>query len=846
MAGSRQRLVRAAGVLAALALVPASAATAATLRIGGAVSIPRNAVAIGRPPPRTRLHVTFTLAPRDPQALAAYAGAVSTPGASLYRHFLTPAQFARRFGAAPRQIAVVRSWLRARGLTPGPVSAGALSIPVWASAGALEHGLRVPLQRLSLPHGRTALVAGAARAVPSRVAAIVQSVVGLDTVSGRRPLLARPPRRLGGQGSAAAVTPHAANAAVTPHAGTAAPQPCAAARSAATAQHGYTADQIASAYGFSSAYQVDNGGAGTTVAMYELEPVSPSDLATYEACYGLQTAISYVSVDGGAGSGAGSGEAALDIENLIGLAPAANVIVYQGPNSNSGSPGSGPYDTFSTIVNQDRAQVVSVSWGECEAALGISNARAENTLFEQAAVQGQTIVAAAGDSGSEDCNAGGGPPQTQLAVDDPSSQPLVTGVGGTTLSSLGPRPGESVWNDGGNIAGSLLQPGAGGGGISSLWTMPGGQLNASPGLNVLAAGATGAQCGAPGGYCRQVPDVAANANPATGYVVYWNGSGASPGQTAGWQVIGGTSGAAPVWAALIALADSSPACGHVPLGDAIPALYRSASADYSGTFNDVQSGNNDFAGTNGGRFAAGAGYDEASGLGSPNAAALVPALCTHSLRLVTPPTQRSAARAAVSLRLRANDVPGAGVQFSARGLPPGVAVNATTGIVAGRPRRTGTYSVTVAAHDASASAATTSFSWQIGGATRILATSLTGTGPNAPVLAFTVAAGQSAPPLRELIITLPTALRAASTRGLTLSAPGAGRAAFTAHRTRNGFDLTLHRGFRTLRVTLSAPGLAARSGRQSRAVRPGSTAVVLQVIDTTRGLTRLRARPGRS
>jgi subtilase family serine protease len=835
--------MRAAGALAALALVLASAATAATLRSGSAASIPRNAVVIGRPPPRMRLHVTFTLAPRDPQALAAYARAVATPGASLYRHFLTPAQFARRFGAAPRKIALVRNWLRARGLTPGPVSSGALSIPVWASAGALEHGLRIPLHRLSLPRGRTAVMAGAARAVPARVASIVQSVVGLDTVTGRRPLLARAPRRLGDKGSAAVVTPHAATAAVTPHAATAGPQACAAARSTATAQHAYTADQIASAYGFSGAYQADDRGAGTTVAMYELEPVSSGDLATYEACYGLQTALSYVPVDGGAGSGAGTGEAALDIENLIGLAPSANVIVYQGPNSNSGSPGSGPYDTFSAIINQDRAQVVSVSWGECEAQLGISNAQAENTLFEQAAVQGQTIVAASGDSGSEDCNAGGGPPQTQLAVDDPSSQPLVTGVGGTTLSSLGPRPGESVWNDGGNLAGSLLQPGAGGGGISDLWTMPGGQLNASPGLNVLAAGATGAQCGAPGGYCREVPDVAADANPATGYVVYWNGSGSSPGQTAGWQTIGGTSGAAPVWAALIALADSSPACGRVPLGDAIPALYRSASADYGGAFNDVQSGNNDFAGTNGGRFAAGPGYDEASGLGSPNATALVPALCAQSLRLVTPPTQRSAARARISLRLRANDVAGAGIQFTARGLPPGLALNAATGIVTGRPRRTGTYSVTVAAHDASASAATTSFLWQIGGATRILATSLTSTGPKAPVLAFTVAAGQGAPPLRELIISLPAALRAASTRGLILSAPGVGRPGFTARRTRSGFDLTLHRGFRTLRVTLSAPGLAVRSGRQSRAVRHGSTAVVVQVIDTTRGETRLQARP---
>ena len=151
----------------------------------------------------------------------------------------------------------------------------------------------------------------------------------------------------------------------------------------------YTADQIAAAYGFSGLYAAGDTGAGTTIALYELEPDDPADIAAYQACYGTHTAVSYVTVDGGAGRGAGGGEAALDIENTIGLAPGANVLVYQGPNSNSGAPGSGPYDIFSSIINQDRAQVVSVSWGECEASLGASDAAAENTLFEQATVQGQ-------------------------------------------------------------------------------------------------------------------------------------------------------------------------------------------------------------------------------------------------------------------------------------------------------------------------------------------------------------------------------------------------------------------------------------------------------------------------
>jgi len=829
MAGSKRTVVRISGALAAMALVATAPATAATLRVGGAASIPRSAPAIGRPPPGLRLHVTFTLAPRDPLALAIYARAVSTPGSSLYRRFITPAEFGRRFGAAAQRIALVRGWLRARGLTPGPLSAGRLSIPVSATAGALQRGLRLPLRRLALAHGRIAMVAGAAPTVPAAIATAVQSVIGLDTVSARRPQFVRPHGRA------------RARAAAAPHVATGGPQPCPAARQAANASGADTADQIASAYGFSGTYESGDRGAGTTVAMYELEPVSPNDLAAYASCYGLQTALSYEHVDGGAGTGAGL-ESSLDIENFISLAPAASVIVYQGPNSNSGSPGSGPYDTFSAIVNQDRAQVVSVSWGECESALGISDAQAENTLFEQAAAQGQTIVAAAGDSGSEDCNGGGSLPQTQLAVDDPSSQPLVLGVGGTTLSSLGPRPSESVWNDGGTVAGELLQPGAGGGGISNLWPMPAAQHNAGAGLNVLAAGATGAQCGTPGGFCRQVPDVAADANPATGYIIYFNGDGSTPGQPAGWQAIGGTSGGAPVWAALIALADSSPACGLEPLGDALPALYRAAGADYSGAFNDVQTGNNDFTGTNGGRFRASAGYDEASGLGSPNTAALVSALCAQSLRLVALANQSSAARSHVTLRVRASDVPAAGIAFSARGLPPGLTIDPSTGVITGRPLRTGTYRVTIAAHDASTSAATMAFAWQIGDATRVLGTSLITSVTHPPVLTFTVSAGRGAPPLRELVIGLPAGLRAGSTRGITLSAVGA-PPSFSVRRSGDGFDLRFKRGYRTLRITLTAPAIAAHSGRQSHVSGHATGTVSLQVIDTAGDITRLRERP---
>ena len=122
-----------------------------------------------------------------------------------------------------------------------------------------------------------------------------------------------------------------------------------------------------------------------------------------------------------------------------------------------------------------------------------------------------------GDSGSEDCF----PAPPTLQVDDPASQPYVTGVGGTSLdanTTTGARIGEGVWNDGTTV-------GAGGGGISSFWTMPGYQSRAPSFLHVINGRSSGANCAASSGDCREVPDVSADGDPATGYMIYWNGTG---------------------------------------------------------------------------------------------------------------------------------------------------------------------------------------------------------------------------------------------------------------------------------------------------------------------------------
>ena len=750
--------------------------------VAGPTAPPASAAArTGASPDRVRL--TLALRPRDPAALARYARAVATPGSPRYGHYLTPRRFAARFGAGRARISFVSATLRARGLDPGRPSAGGLSISLHATAARL----------------RSAAVATLARSEPRAVQGIVGSVAA-------HPLAVRAPQAALARAGRTTVHARAASSA--------GPSPCPAAVAAASQDSAYTDNQIAGAYGFNGLYAAGDKGAGTTVAVYELEPDDPADISAFQACYNTHARVSYVHVDGGAGAGAGSDEAAFDIENLIGFAPTARVLVYQGPNSNSGLPGSGPYDVFSAIVNQNRARVVSVSWGQCEAALGISAQKAEHALFEQAAVQGQTIVAAAGDLGAEDCDVGAHA-SAAPATDDPASQPDVTGVGGTTLSSTGPPPEQTAWNSGGPDP--MATPvGAGGGGVSALWPMAGDQLDTPAFLNVRRGAAAGAACGRPSGYCREVPDVAADADPLTGYEIYWNGADTEP-EPSGWQGLGGTSGAAPLWAALFALADSSPACDGSPLGDAGPAVYRAAAGHYGQDFDDVTTGDNDFTGTDGGRWPAGPGYDLTTGLGTPNATALVASLCADSARLSAPGAQSSAAGAAVALRLRGHDVRGARLRYRASHLPPGVQVNPVSGRLTGRPRTAGRFVVDAIVRDGRGAQSGTTFQWTIGGSPHLTRAQLLGTGTRRR-LDITVISGAHAPWLRRLRVHVPAGL--APGRAVRVSARASAQASVRVRR--SVVMVSLHSPAPSVTLAIPVHGRTAAT-RVSVGARAGST-----------------------
>jgi subtilase family serine protease len=400
----------------------------------------------------------------------------------------------------------------------------------------------------------------------------------------------------------------------------------------AGADAGWTQSAIAGLYGFSTLYDQGRLGYGQTIALAEVDPHSDGEIATFEQCYGITTPVTRVEVDGGTGTPAQDqiGEAAMDIEQVAALAPGSSILTYDGPNS-----GNGPTDIFDAIANDDRAQVVSASLGACESAITSTDAATEAAIFAQMAAQGQTVAAGTGDTGSEGC----GNTPSSLAVNDPATQPDVLAVGGTAmlLGEFGTAD-QTAWNDcyvpyfgGANTPGCAdsapigINPGAGTGGISSLWAMPPWQADAGNGT--VNAYSSPTPCGAPAGsYCREVPDVSALADTMAGYTIYIDQTQlptpVGVDLTPGWTRDAGTSASTPLWAAL--LADVNQGCSTT-LGMVDPALYR-LGASSSDAFTDVTTGDDDYTDTNGGDYPATTGYDLATGWGTPNGGPLAEGL----------------------------------------------------------------------------------------------------------------------------------------------------------------------------------------------------------------------------
>ena len=648
---STLRSARLVGVTCVLFLTSVTGASALqpAVRLGKAPPLPSGAQDVTPLSATKQLELTVALKSQNPTGLADFANGVSAPSSPSFRNYLTVAQFARRFGATPAQVAAVRSALQAQGASVGPVAANALTLPVRGTAAQLEKAFSISLAQVTLPSGRTAYTNTEAPAIPASAAQFVQGVIGLDNVSLDQP--AQATRRTARATSSGNARPNFGGGLKTSPGGTrqaqiatGGPQPCTAAQALQTpTPHGAgeTADEIATAYQLTGLYKAGDLGGGQTIAVFEQEAFRPQDIAAYQACYGTSATVTTIDVAGGPEPYEGEDtEAALDIEQIIGLAPQAHVLVYQGPIEQNAA----PIEIISRIVSDDSAEVISTSWGFCEAETELHTPGvigAENTLLQEAAVQGQSFYAASGDSGSQQCSQVN-PANESLSVMNPASQPFATGVGGTTLYSVSEGnklfytgalpPTEGIWNDGPRSEGG----GGTGGGVSKTWGMPSYQSGAAAGVGVINSESSGAPCGL-ASPCREVPDVAANADPATGYVVFVDGD--QPG--GGWNIVGGTSASAPLWAALTGLANSSPACRGTPIGFANPALYSIAGSNYAGNFRDVfepspftHVANNDtLFGV--GPFSVTSGYDMTTGVGAPLGANLAASLCA----LAAPPVE---------------------------------------------------------------------------------------------------------------------------------------------------------------------------------------------------------------
>lgn len=552
--------VRHAGLALALLCVTAVSGAAQTLPSRVAAAQP-----LGRVSGDATVSLTLTLPLRRQAELDDLLRGLSDPSDPQYGKFLTPAQFTARFGPTPADYAAVQDWARARGLVVTGTHPNRLLLDVSGTAGAVESAFRVRLGQYRAADGRIFRVPNAAPRIPAAMAARVSGVVGLDTGAVRRPRL----QRL----SAAELSPLAQPAAI-----------------GSGPRGGLSPSDIRAAYNLSN---TPLDGAGQTLAVFELADYDPNDIAAYASAFHLANpSRQNILVDGGSDEPAsGSDEATLDLELQIALAPGARkILVYEGPNSDTGI-----LHTYNRIATDNQAQQISTSWGLEESQSGQSVLNGENAIFQQMAAQGQTIYAAAGDNGAFDDG-------TNLSVDDPASQPFVCGVGGTSLATTGPGglwAGETTWNNGSAAAG------AGGGGISRVWPLPAYQQ----GIISPASGGSGTM--------RNVPDVSLDANPQTGYAIYYGG---------GWHVYGGVSCAAPLWAGFTALVNQQrQASGVGLLGQANPAIYRiGASANYGQCFHDVADNSNNLV------YPAVGGYDLATGWGSYNGAFLLAALASSA------------------------------------------------------------------------------------------------------------------------------------------------------------------------------------------------------------------------
>jgi kumamolisin len=547
--------------------------------------------------------VTFALQLNNEDQLDRQIEEMYRAGSPTYHQFITPKDFLAHYAPTAAQVQKEKDFLESKGISVQDVSANNVLINATGTVAALNAAFKTEIHQFVRAKDGKAFYAPAQELqapVNSRIAA----VIGMSNTAEMHPFYKM--RKDDALDKKASHPKEEGNA--------------------PGAYGGLTPADIRTAYHIPA----NLDGSGQTLALFELDGYKAANITAYEKQFNLPaTPLTNVLVGGfngkpTTGEASGEVEVELDIELMVGLAPKAKqILVYEGAvDVTTNDPvvlGQAFINVYSKIASDNLANIISSSWGFAEDQHAAASMQAENTIFKQMVAQGQTFFTASGDSGAEQDG-------STISINDPASQPYVVAVGGTKMliDSSGNWKSETTWNE------IPVQEGAGGGGVSTVWTIPSYQVGVSTADTQFSTTK------------RNMPDVSLNSDPETGYGVYATAfvpsSQANPSvgtMKTVWSPVGGTSAATPLWAAYNALVNQNRAAKNLsPTGFMNPLLYAIGKSSKGATdFHDIadKSNNGDAAGS----FTAYAGYDNATGWGSFEGTNLLNDLSTD-----TPPAHR--------------------------------------------------------------------------------------------------------------------------------------------------------------------------------------------------------------
>jgi subtilase family serine protease len=523
------------------------------------------------------VNVVLTLPLADPIGAADFVRHISTRGDALFHRYLTAEEFAARFGGSATDYAALKQWAAANGLAITKEAIARTALTVHGTVAQFQELFKTQINTYRSPNGHQFDSAASQLTVPDSISGKVSGVIGL-TEGEQYHSLYKVAQTLGetGQEATARTKDGVRSDYGTGPGGT------------------YSAADLRTAYSIPSFGNLDKK---SVVAVFEQGGFRESDVTEFLDRNKLpHHTITPVSVNGAPTTVSPDieVEAVLDIDMVFSINPdVSQVLVYEdGVDSFQ----TALLDAMVQVGDDDRAQILSISYGQDEGYQGSSAIAAENNALVQLAAEGITVFASSGDYGAY-----GDGYNYPYNVEDPASQPYITGVGGTTLltGTDGAYEVEDAWNDLG------VGDGATGGGVSSYWRIPAFQSTEPE-----------------GGYCtfnggsvnyRNVPDVSAVGDPFTGVGVYCKDKG-------GWLQLGGTSVSAPIWAGYLSIINSVYNwAGMNYIGYFNPALYAvnpyGVPADYLYDVQQGSNGNTPDYGYPG--YSNGFGYSNTTGNGSP-------------------------------------------------------------------------------------------------------------------------------------------------------------------------------------------------------------------------------------